>query len=925
MPGLETLIVRSKIDWDILVLTECWIKENPNLPHLKGYNSFSTTKNCTQNEGVVVYTKTNIPVLVEEPQFPEGNCLVLKLAPDICIIAIYRSPAFKNITTFLNSLNNILMKYSNNKTVILTGDLNINITGENLEKDANDYLNMTAYHGLLPAHTIPTRLQSCLDHVLLKTKDQAYTYVAQTTLTDHYTVLFLLKLKSNISHTTHSNYQIIDYNGFVESFKNIDLRPIFATNDVNFATDFLVSSVKIAIETNTKTFTTSKRKRIIKPWITPGLLRCIRNRDNLHKKAKKHPDNETISTTYKRYRNYCNNLLKKLKNMHEKNELIKAKQNSKQLWTSINNISNRKPAKTIAKELITDKTDPKNAVNKVNEFFVNIGKKLSQNIRSKVNVPISTNSSTTNNYNSLVLLPTDENEVKRLIMSLKSDAMGWDNINAKLLKLCIDTVAPALVHICNLALDTGKFPLAFKKSVITPIYKNGARDQVNNYRPISILPAMSKILEKIMNSQLSKYLEINKLLSSSQYGFRSGVSTADAVNKLTDYIFQNLDKNMKCIAVFLDLAKAFDTVCIPLLINKLEKIGVRGEQLELFSDYLTNRTQQVKIGEVVSDELPVSHGVPQGSILGPTLFLVYINELCQLKIPNGSVITFADDTALVFKADSWEEVYKQAQLGLDAVKKWLDDNFLTLNVDKTKYVAFTKRGSPPNYLFNIVAHSCAKVIQSTTCNCASIQNVNVIKYLGIQIDYKLSFDSHIEMLTSRLRKLMYVFKSIRRVADFDIIKIIYTALCQSLLTYCVLVWGGTYKTTLLKLERAQRAVLKTALSLPYRTPTTELYKLCKLLSVRQLYILHAVTKKHSLLPYDPSILTKRRKDIVCKSTHQTHFSHRSFAFLGSYLYNKINKILDIYPLNKQSSKIIVSKWLATLNYEQTEQLLEVDC
>lgn len=920
MPGLETLIARSKIHWDIMVLTECWLKSNPNIPILNGYNRFATSNNIIQNDGVVIYVNNSLSIAVEEPSFAEANCLVAKFDFDVVIIAIYRSPSYKNLSKFQTSLDNILAKYSTYGTVILTGDININISGEFLDVTSSDYLELAAYHGLLPAHTIPTRLNSCLDHILLKTKAQASTYVVESSVTDHETVVLFLKLKQKINYST-THISTVNHDGVFSSLKNVDFKPLFESKDVDFAADYLISSVAQAVASNTKLVALSKRKRIIKPWITPGLLRCMRNRDNLHRKAKKDPNNTIVTVTYKRYRNYCNNLLKKLKRDYEKCELDKVKNNPKLLWKTINIITNRKEVQMPAAELITNNTDTRDTINKVNDFFVNVGRNLAENIITTHTTPNLDTADTSSSLHSMVFLPTDEGEVERLILSLKSNAEGWDNISGKVLKSFKEFIVPPLTYICNLAITSGIFPRAFKKALIIPVHKSGSRDRVDNYRPISILPSMSKILEKIMNTRLITFLEAKGLLSSSQFGFRAGVSTENAVHELTNYIFQNIDEDKKCLAIFLDLAKAFDTVSIPLLIKKLERIGVRDMQLRLFGNFLNNRTQYVRIGDVISDDRPVSYGIPQGSILGPTLFLVYVNELCKLELPNGRIISFADDTALTFSAKSWEEVFSQAQHGFDIVNDWLCNNVLTLNSDKTKYITFTKRGYVANMPFCIVAHKCL-LPHDINCNCSKLESVRTIKYLGIYVDNNLNFNKHVDMLVPRIRKLIYIFKNLRNVADHRTIKVVYTALCQSILCYCITIWGGTHKTTILKLERAQRAVLKTSQNLHFLFPTSELYKLCKVHTVRQLYIMRVIAKVHSELPYEPSIITsKRRKDIVCRYRQHTTFSHRAFSFLGGFIYNKCNKMLNLYPLNKKICKLTVSEWLLTLDYVKTEDLL----
>ena len=386
---------------------------------------------------------------------------------------------------------------------------------------------------------------------------------------------------------------------------------------------------------------------------------------------------------YKTYRNKLNRILKVAERKYYSDLIDENKHNIKKTWQIIKNIVNKNiMRKYQSKFKLSDGSitcDKSIVSEKFNEFFTGIGPSLAKKIPKQTLSPL--------NYlgnpiiQSIFLSEVTTNEIDKIIQSLKNGAAGHDDITAANLKLVARSINQPLAYLCNLSFTQGVFPMELKLANILPLYKSEDPYSFNNYRPVSLLCVLSKVFEKVMYDRLLEFLEIHKLLFAGQFGFRKQHSSYMALMILIDKLISSLDKGEMVIGIFLDFSKAFDTVDHEILLQKLFHYGVRGCALDWFRSYLCGRKQYVTYNNVSSNTKSINCGVPQGSILGPLLFLIYINDLskvCTYTTP----ILFADDTNIFLNGLDIQQMQNTINKELLNISNWLKANKLSLNVKK---------------------------------------------------------------------------------------------------------------------------------------------------------------------------------------------------------------------------------------------------
>lgn len=918
----EFLITLKELgnDFDLIILTETWRIQNASLYSISDYETIYSNGNYNQNDGILVYIKKSILKSFEIIQLTNN---VIKINAEIhgksiVVTTIYRPPSTK-IQNFNNSLKQYLANLENHDYSFMVGDINIDINGNT--EETNEYLNIMTENGYVSLINDNTRMvnnsKSCIDHIFLKTKKKksdTKPIIYETNITDHFIIMnsLILGPTKTTSRPTTGQNRINKINiPKLRSILNAQLlNDTVEHNNVQEGTNKFISYLKLKIQEVTRTIKITSRNKKRNEWITEALLTSVSKKQKLYQRLKQHPNNLNLREEYNTYKNTLTSLIRTAKRKYFQEKIKSGQSNNKVVWNTINSLIGKTKQTIPVKQVITEDNinsiDPKEIADTFVKHYSNVG----QNLADK----ISLNPQRTIKYrvkrcitDSFFLTPTCQNEIQKIIKDLPAkSSTGIDGINTKILKGIADIIANPLAALINKIIETGTCPHILKTSIITPIYKKGDKNQPVSYRPISVIPTLAKILEKVVNKRLTAFLEKNKIISQEQYGFRKNISTSNAITDLVTNLQQALDESKTPLCIFIDLEKAFDTVNHSILLDTLESYGIRGTPLQFFNSYLSNRTQYVKINDTLSIEKTLNCGVPQGTVLGPTLFLVYINDLYNIET-KGKIISYADDTVIIYKHQSWETVKRQAEKDLINIKQWFDNKLLTINFDKTFFMAFScYNDTQPkfDYLEIEATNRVIKINKNTSS-----------KYLGIHIDCNLKWKVHIDALVNRMRTILYTMRMLKSVLNQNELKTVYHSLAESLLQYGIIGWGSASQSHLKPLDTVQRSLIKTIFNKNWQYPTNSLYEETRILHSKQLFarsILMYQFKTNNQFEtvnhcYDTK--SKTNKNYVIHRA-QKKIGQKSIIYLGTKLYNELDtttKSINQYRIFKTE----ITKWIKT--------------
>ena len=755
---------------EVICLQETWQITDPSLYQLDNYQIIeSNTRENARGGGVGIFVKKDIVfnVLKQYSVFSERifESLFIEITNDnnqkVVIGSVYRpgtkcpgltfNDQFAEFSDILsNTLSELGSKYDN---VYIFGDFNLDLLKINENKFISQYIDNLCSFGFLQIVTKPTRIAensaTLIDHIITNSPSNTFeSFLLLWKISDHLPLVHNISFKKSKlkpSLVKSRNFSQVNVDRFKKALHNYNWDHVISENCPQLAftnfTHTFNNLIDVFFPESSKKFNSNLQK--IEPWMSSGMLTSRRNKGLLYKVQLKNPT-FTNREKFKKFRNLYNTIVRTAKKNFFQSQIESNAKNLRKTWQILSTaIRKNKTNKDSCSSLFVNGStinDPSLMAESFNKFFAT----AALNVVSKINP--SNKSATANipaneNTFSLKNSPVTISEILEATKALQDKKTPDHNgISSNFIKKIIFTIARPLHHIFLLSFEQGIVPTQLKIAKVVPIFKNGDRCNMDNYRPISLLSCFSKILEKIVSSRLSSFLNTCNILSEWQFGFRPHHSTIHPMIHLTNFLSNAINEKKHSLAIFCDLRKAFDCCDHSILLAKLHKYGIRGAELSWFESYLSDRKQFVMINGKNSMLISVLLGVPQGSILGPLLFLLYINDL-----PLASklfTLLFADDTTLLASADSVASLNLFVNTEFKKICDFFRTNKLMLHPDKTKILFFsnTQNGEGVQIFCNFNNDTfdnpdLIKLLPLISSN----DDIPAAKFLGVYFDANLSF------------------------------------------------------------------------------------------------------------------------------------------------------------------------------------------
>ena len=618
-------------------------------------------------------------------------------------------------------------------------------------------------------------------------------------------------------------------------------------------------------------------------------------------------NNEEAKFLYRNARNKVNHMIRSAKKDFYTQTLQENTHNPKMMWQALRStMSTTAPVgPKLQKTNSSDKMNAKETADHFNKHFTSIGSKYrssSDNDSFPSFEKLQDFIKQRKPMNDQFKIPniTSKFIMKQLHGMSNTKATGLDDIGIRLLKSSADIIAPQLTSICNLSIHTGIFPHSWKRARVVPIYKSGNTNDASNYRPISVLPVLSKVLERHVYDHYYSYLTKHKMLLDQQSGFRKHHSCQTVLTKLTDYFIENMDRGNLSGMVLIDLRKAFDLVDHDLLLAKVSMYGCTTMSHMWFTSYLRDRQQQVSYDGHLSQPLPVTLGVPQGSILGPLLFILFMNDVV-LEVENSKFDMYADDSTLYSSAKSVANLNNTLTAETQPLYSWISNNRMVLNIEKTECMLLG------------TVQRLRTVVEDFSVGDGDfkITQVTSHKLLGVHIDQNLNWNIHLQKLCAKLRSRLYLFGRIKFLLPNDARRKYFSGLVQPLIDYGCIIWGNCSKDSLLQVHKIMKQYARSILDIkiPKEHPTITLFKKLDWLPIDvrvqyfegiQMYnILKGTAPKYLLEMFDLVNNVHghgtRHSQKLYVPKYKLVTGQRSFRYRGAVLWNSLDSDIKQSP------------------------------